>query len=278
MAYKFGKGKTYRMPTHFGPSLGPRQGEDGRKYLNLNSPKKTIVSVNFLTNRNQLENLLPKGFEIESEPVVTVEFQYITEIEWLAGRGYNTLGISFPASFRGKKSRVSGNFLAVLWENLADPIITGREELGFSKLYCEIPEIRKLNGKISCTANWMDFKFLDLRINNLVQVPAEKIKSSASSKKIEGTLHYKYIPKTEEWGEPDAEYAVLTPKDNPNSVVLEAWAGDGTLSFHKATWQELPTLVNVVNTIQTLEIKEYRGATLFKTIGGKDFGDQRIIM
>jgi hypothetical protein len=28
---------------------------------------------------------------------------------------------------------------SVLWENLADPIISGREELRFNKLYCEIP-------------------------------------------------------------------------------------------------------------------------------------------
>ena len=32
MAYKFQPGKMYRMPTHFGPLMGPRQGPDGRKF------------------------------------------------------------------------------------------------------------------------------------------------------------------------------------------------------------------------------------------------------
>ena len=55
------------------------------------------------------------------------------EIEWLAGRGYNTLGVSFPAVFEGEVDRATGSLLTVLWENLTDPILTGREELGFSK-------------------------------------------------------------------------------------------------------------------------------------------------
>ena len=62
----------------------------------------------------------------------------MTEIEWLAGRGYNTLGVTFPVVFQGKRDRAIGPFLLVLWENLADPILTGREQLGYSKIYCEL--------------------------------------------------------------------------------------------------------------------------------------------
>ena len=32
MSYIFRPDSHYRMPTHFGPSLGPRQGLDGRRY------------------------------------------------------------------------------------------------------------------------------------------------------------------------------------------------------------------------------------------------------
>jgi len=58
--------------------------------------------------------LLPEGFEVEAEPAVTVQASYMTEIEWLAGRGYNTLGVSFPAIFNGKEDHIMGNFLTVL--------------------------------------------------------------------------------------------------------------------------------------------------------------------
>ncbi|MCX6045700.1 MAG: acetoacetate decarboxylase family protein, partial [Chloroflexi bacterium] len=137
MPYQFQPGSMYRMPTHFGPTMGPRQGPDGRKFACKDNPKVTTLAVSFLTNQAQLAALLPDRFELAGEPVVTVYASYMTEIEWLAGRGYNVLGVAFPATFWGEQETVTGSFLTVLWENLTDPIISGREELGFSKVYCE---------------------------------------------------------------------------------------------------------------------------------------------
>ena len=39
----------------------------------------------------------------------------------------------------------------------------------------------------------------------------------------------------------------------------------------------MPTQYNVVNAFAGLEIIEWRGATISKTVGGKDISDQRII-
>jgi hypothetical protein len=266
----------YRMPTHFGPSLGPRQGADGRKFACRDAPKSTTRSVSFVTNREQLENLLPEGFEVGAEPVVTVSFTVMTEIEWLAGRGYNTLGLSFPAIFTGERDHAVGSFLTVLWENLADPIITGREELGFSKIYCELPEPRVFEGETHCIASWLGFKFMDLTIRNLAQASPEQ-PSATSGRKADGTLHFKYMPRTGEWGSADAAYAVLTPADTPNRVIQERWNGEGTVQFHKARWEDLPTMYHIVNAFHELEILKYRGASVVKTIGSKDLSDQRIL-
>lgn len=273
MSYTFQPGKMYRMPTHFGPALGPRQGPDGRKFECRDSPKSTTYSVNFLTDRAQLENLLPRGFEVVAVPVVTVALKVMTEVEWLAGRGYNTLGVSFPAVFSGERDHVVGSFLTVLWENLADPIITGREELGFSKIYCELPEPRVCQGETHCVASWMGFAFMDLCIKNLT--PAKT--TPAPSGKTDGTLHYKYMPRTGEWGTADAAYAVLTPACTPNRALKERWTGEGTVQFHKAAWEDLPTMFPIVNAFHALEILEYRGASVTKTVGGKDLSDQRIL-
>lgn len=281
MPYKFHPGKMYRMPTHFGPSLGPRQGEDGKKFACKTTPKTTTLSVSFLTNREQLEEILPGGFEVGPEPMVTVATSYITEIEWLAGRGYNTLGVRFPAIFNGRKDRAFGDFLSVLWENLADPIITGRDELGFSKIYCELPEPRVYQSEKHCVANWLGFKFMDLKLKNLKQIPPEDFPLPASGQtegKLTGILHYKYIPKTGEWGNADAAYAVLTPFETPNQVVKEMWHGEGTVKFHNAKWEDMPTQFTIVNTLAELEIKEYCGASIVKTAGGKDLSDQRILL
>jgi hypothetical protein len=100
---------------------------------------------------------------------------------------------------------------------------------------------------------------------------------SANEPRNDGTLHYKYIPRTGEWGKSDVEYAVLTPSGNSNAVVQEVWFGEGSVQFHKATWEDMPTQFNIVNAFHSLEIKEYRGASIVKTIGGKDLSDQRIL-
>ena len=277
MPYQFQPGRMYRMPTHFGPSFGPRQGEDGRRFANTDSPRTTARSVSFLTNRAQLDALLPEGFTVGAEPVVTVTASYITEIEWLAGRGYNTLGVSFPAVFQGRHDYAEGQFLTVLWENLTDPILTGREELGFAKLYCELPEPRVYQGTTHCTASWLGFTFMDMTITNLSQVPPAPAGEPTDDGVPRGILHYKYLPRTGAWGTADVAYATLTPAAMPNRVVAEMWQGEGTVQFRRATWEDLPTMVSIVNAFCDLEIKDYRGASVVKTVGGKDLGDQRIL-
>ena len=92
-----------------------------------------------------------------------------------------------------------------------------------------------------------------------------------------GTMHYKYMPRTGDWGQADVAYAVLTPAETPNRRILEHKVGSGRLQFHRARWEDMPTQYNIVNGLADLEIREYRGASLMKTIGGKDLSDQRIL-
>ena len=165
MSYTFQPDQMYRMPTHFGPATGPRRGPGGRKFLCEDNPKSTTIKVSFLSNAKQIEALLPPGFTLHGDPVVTVSATYMKEIEWLAGRGYNVLGVTIPARFSGQNDQAVGPFLTVLWENLADPIITGREELGFSKIYCELPEIRISGNSASSSASWLGFNFLDINVD-----------------------------------------------------------------------------------------------------------------
>ena len=267
----------YRMPTHFGPSLGPRQGPDGRKFENLNSPKVTSMSVTFRSDSKQLEELLPEGFTLRDSPLLTVTASYNKEIEWLAGRGYNTLGVNIPVTFRGKEDEVSGDFLTVLWENLTDPILTGREELGFSKIYCELPEPRSYSGKTHCIASWMGFKFMDMKLWNMRSLSQEEIQGLSEGSRSEGVLHYKYMPRTEDWGQSDVTYVTLTPAGMSNNRVTEMWRGEGSVKFHEATWEDLPTLYNIVNTFNGLEVKEFVSASIVKSVGANDLGDQRIL-
>ena len=281
MTYPLRPDTMYMMPTHFGPMSGPRQGPGGEKYAFAKDERKsTSISVSFLTNAHQLRPLLPPGFELAGEPVVSVFAVYMKEIDWLAGRGYNVLGVRIPVAFNGRKDRAAGPFLMVLWENLTDPILTGREQLGFSKIYCELPEPVVYNGKTHCTASWLGFRFLDMTITDLEEVAPEDVVPPIPLRPddtLRGTLHYKYIPKTGAWGEADVAYAVLTPDEVPVTPPSAHWRGRGTVEFHEARWQDLPTQYMVVNTLSALEIKEYRGASIEHRVGGSDISNQRIL-
>ena len=281
MPYPLKPGKMYMMPTHFGPMTGPRQGPGGEVgAFPLDRRRTTAVSVRFLTEAGQLEPFLPPGFALDGEPVVEVFASYMTGIDWLAGRGYNVLGVRMPVVFEGKEERAAGPFLMVVWENLADPILTGREQLGFSKIWCELPEPVAFGGETRCSASWLGFRFLDIRLRRMEEadpqtaVPAPVPRGDNA---LTGMLHYKYVPKTGAWGEADAEYAVLSPDAGPAAPPEAFYRGEGEVAFHRARWEDLPTQYMIVNALHELEIREYRGATMQHRVGGGDLIGQRIV-
>ena len=278
MSYIFHPDQIYRMPTHFGPSLGPRQGVDGRRYANTTAPDDTMYQATFKADKNQLEKLLPPGFSLREPYTLSMDFSFITNIEWLAGRGYNTFGLSTPVTYHGEQETVHGDLLFVLWENKADPIITGREELGFSKIYCEIPPPQIFGDTVICRASWDGFEFATFTLKGLVDCQPEDLPAEPETQPSAGTLHYKYIPKTGVPGQADAQYAVLTPGDWPNIKLDQMQKTDSaSITFHPGSWEQLPTLVTIVNTLSELTLGECTQALMTKTRGGKDLSDQRIL-
>ena len=283
MSYHFRPNHYYRMPTHFGPSLGPRQGPDGRHFACIDSPDDTMLLATFKADKTQLEKLMPPGFSVREPCTVTFDFSFITNIEWLAGRGYNTFGLSVPATYHGKKDTVHGDLLLVLCENKADPILTGREDLGFAKIYCEIPEPQIIGNDVICRASWDGFEFASLKVSGLEAISPEDYAKQSEANNTDqppsqGTLHYKYIPKTGSPGESDVEYAPLTPGDWPNLKLQRVkQSHHAELSFNKATWEQLPTLVHIVNTLSDLTLGECTQALMTKTVGGNNLSGQRIL-
>jgi len=273
MSYRFEAGRIYRMPTHFGPAPGPRQLPDGIKADAKRSPRRLSVSASFLTEAALLEQHLPEGFTLAGEPVVTVDFHYMTAIDWLAGRGYTMIDVSWPATFTGRQDKASGRFLAVIWENLADPIITGRGEVGHPKLYAEIPEPRLWDGEHICAAGWMGFRFLDLTVSELRDAPPSPTKPLS-----DGTLMLKYVPRTGAWGETELQQVTLTPAADPDRTIERQQAGVGAVRFHRATWSDLPTMHHVVNALAELPVIESRGGSVVFSRGGKTYRDQRVLI
>ena len=124
-----------------------RQAPEGGPFSDLQASRRRSATVTFRTEAEQLEALMPPGFKLHGDPLVTIETHRLTDLHWLAGRGYNILTVKIPAEFKGKRDRAKGRLLVVMWEDLPDAILPGREELGYSKLYCELPEPRVFRGR-----------------------------------------------------------------------------------------------------------------------------------
>ncbi|MGC3980355.1 MAG: acetoacetate decarboxylase family protein [Steroidobacteraceae bacterium] len=257
------RGNYYRMPIFFGPTPGPRQWPDTLQCDFNVAPKRRIIGASFLSNADQLQSFLPTCFTLWGEPVVTVEAQYITEIGWLAGRGYNMCDVKFNVVYQGAGKPVHGTLVLVRFESLCDPILSGREELGHNKLWCDIPELKILDGRYSFSLSWLGYQFLHVSVSNLK--PVEQ--ASKPNPQHQGLLSYKYIPKTGEWGVADVEYATLTPPAQTGKT-LSSLKGEGNIAFVKSTWQDLPTLHHLVNAFESLENHGWRGGYLQDAEGG----------
>lgn len=270
-------GRSYRMPWGFGPSTGPRMHVDGAPYDLSDAPRVT-AAVSFLSDAAALRELLPPGFELLGEPVVTVDLTRLDQLEWLAGRGYSMLGVRFNASYRGQRDIATGPFLAVLWENRPEPILTGREELGFAKLYCELPPERRMRGRRAYSASWDGHEFMRMHVDGLRDAPVPEAPPMSSVGQHRGTLHYRYLPKVSVPGEADVAQAVLTPNGGGFPVRYECFQrGTGRVEFLPATWEQMPTMHHIANTLAQLPVREWRGAQFSCMRGGRDFSDQLVL-
>ena len=270
--------RLHRMPYGFGPTCGPRQGPDGLPFDWRGSGRLT-VGCSFLTDAAALQALLPPGFTLAGEPVVTVEFHALSSLAWLAGRGYSMLQVKFPARFAGKEDNVTGSFLCVLWENLADPILSGREELGFAKLWCELPPPRTFGDRVTCDASWLAHPFAELTVGDLVEAePKMPPLQGMGALKSDGTLHYKYLPATPAWDKAAVEHACLSPAVSSAGSPMKVErlrVGTGSVKFLPTTWEQMPTQFHIVSALAALPQREQRGGLVAELRGGSDYADQR---
>lgn len=275
----------YRMPYGFGPSVGPRQGPDGRSF-NGEWARTTTVGVAFRTEHDALVPLMPPGFEPTAEPTVRVQCHFNTDFAWLAGRGYNFAEVLFSAVYRGEEDEVEGDFVAVMWESMADPCIPGREEIGLPKLYADIPDLAVGQPSTRWDASWEGFRFLEVELDGLSLQPwprereaeAEVVRLGIGGSAGRHRMYYKYIPRTGDWGEADAAYATVSPPGNYDMKVLEGWSGSGSVTFHPARWEDLPTFYNVANALAGLPVLEVTDAMMGRAmVAFNDLRDQRIM-
>jgi hypothetical protein len=273
MAFAPKPGDYYRMPVFFGPTPGPRQFRDLARYDWGTLPRRHVLGARFLSDATVLQGWLPPGFSVWGEPVVTCEVTYFDGFGWLAGRGYNMCDLKFNAVYRKSGPTVHGTLLIVRYENLCDPILSGREELGHNKLWCEIPPLREHEGRAATEMSWLGCTFWKIAAWDLVDAPATPPPPDPQHR---GLLSYKYMPRTGEWGTPDVAYATLTPPAWTGQIIRRQ-VGRGEVRFVRPQWEELPTMYHMINAFCDLPQLESRGGYLYEMRGGASGSETHIV-
>ncbi|KAI1137553.1 hypothetical protein F5Y05DRAFT_387582 [Hypoxylon sp. FL0543] len=277
----------HRMPTVFGPFPGPRQSFDGRRRDGSSSTSKEAF-LTFRTPRSALVSLLPPGFSFQDtspsdqDAYVTVAPKSLDNLEWLGFRGYNLFSFYIHGVQYVSPSGAihKGTFLPVLWEDLADPIISGREELGYPKLFADI-SISEKQGSYHTSVSWKGSCFADFSVENLrkAEGPAPTM-APAEAGTDEGLLLYRYMPTTGRPGVAEVEYPVFVPyaeerKVQQVSTVRRFVGSTGEVKWYPLDWQRLPTLHHIVKRLAEIPITSVVACGLTEKVGGSDLSSAR---
>lgn len=272
------------MPTSFGVAGGPRQAPDHGDFRSGPISIRRFV-VRFRGRADQIGALLPKGLALRGEPTVTFQFFCLRDIPWLAGRGYNLLSMLIPVrhgTADDGKDIVDGQYQAVMWENLGDPIITGREQLGHPKLYAQLPEPRQWNGKTHIRASWEHFTFAEMELS-CDATPSAELLAEIGQSAGAGIISHKYIPRSGQWDQADADYLTLSPLPGEANLrdpqpAPSIKVGTGRIRFGQPSWQDMPTQYHIVRQLAALEQVEELEAFVMEGRMYLDFYDQKILV
>ena len=202
------------MPTVFGTMSSPRQvSAGGPVYDQSISPLRSAAYALYEADGAALAKLLPEGFMLGGTPRLAIEFAALREIDWLGGRGYNMLMLRIPVVFRHQNTEHAGWFQPVCWEDMAEPILSGREELGWSKVYGDLPVLEQNTEHLKVAGEWDGFRFFDLQLSHFS--PAQAAPPATAP-----CFHHKAIPATQAWGECDACYVTMTPAGGSRMTLL----------------------------------------------------------
>jgi hypothetical protein len=113
-----------------------------------------------------------------------------------------------------KLTQSRGDFIPVIFENQADSIFSGREELEFSKVYATL-DVKSISSNYKLSAGWEGTEFCQLNIAGLKQ--SDSLLEDEPSR-----LHYKVISSSKPGSGVDSEYVntARAPPPSKNEKIL----------------------------------------------------------
>ncbi|MEH6584138.1 MAG: acetoacetate decarboxylase family protein [Halioglobus sp.] len=242
--FKLDPDSRYMMPAHFGPR--PLRENLSFRYHNI-----TSMAVPFITDRDKLAAYLPEPFEVAEHAVVTVTYACNGNVDFLAGHGYNMVSVNAAVVFNGENERLEGNYSLVVWENLTDPILVGREQQGIPKIYADIQDHSIVDGTWSTTASHFGHKILDLQIADLREPTAEELQVYGKAPEgKDNPMGWRYLAAYGGVGQRVSEYTTFPSQTEFSEIRL----GQGRVDWSHLSWEQNPTQYHIVNALADLPV------------------------
>lgn len=254
------------MPRCFGYAPGPRNLPVDQRHRQY---EKEVASwtISARTDPHQLEQFLPGGLALFGEARLEICVMSFRKLGWLAGRGYDIVIVRIPACWTEGQVESSGYFVPVVWENMADPIITGREELGWSKIFADISVSNAPAEPWQCSASWDGHGFFEFE--------ASEFEEAVSTPEQMPMVFEKYVPSTGDGEASDAHYLTITAPDGPEPQIRSVMNGAGRFSFRRASWEQMPTQYPIVNALTALPLHDFSPVLRISSSSGGDGSGQR---
>ena len=304
----------WRQPTVFGPMPGPRQDFHGNSHLSYSSSSSSSVTANikFKTSATLLRTLFPNSSYRFNKPDTVAQASFSVEtlenMAWLGGGSYDLLGFYIHDVQYTTRSgeTLHGSYCPVMFENLTDPILSGREELGYPKLYSDISITPRNDGDTSSDveariawrgAEWATFRWRGLK-DEAQQQPSNagvdqngahqddddgKDNNNNNNSHQEGMFVHKCIPASDgtERGKrrADAEYDVFIPgfKTAGTRTKRVRKAEHAEFKFEDLGFKRLPTLHHIVSRLAEIPVFEVVEASIVEADGVSDLSGARRI-
>ena len=271
------------MPTYLADHTGPRCKPSGERYI-YDAPTRIdrYLAAYEVSNLDGLLDLLPEGVSMRS-PSVIVSIDYLSSIEWLGGAGYRIASCLVPVSVETDEGAMNGMYMPFLWEDRVDPIITGREQLGWNKLYGNISSpVSQPKGE-AITVSQYGSSFLNMSLD-FRKFPRSPLKFLSTIRQGDGIFHHRRATRSEYpfFGN-DIDCLTFSPSKPvlpksgfalPKDVIK---FGSADIHWMNKSQHESPCNFELINLMNTIGVKKVYGAIFMKTFLANDQFDQRIV-
>jgi acetoacetate decarboxylase len=214
--------------------------------------RTSFVTIPFVTDPAALEPLLPSFFKPSHRGIVTVSYQHIGGVEYLAGRDYKIAQAMAEVIYEAAGRSITAVYPLAMWETDTNPIIAGREFLGTPKLYGEIPDIEQGPDAWRFSCSEYGALLFSGAVRDMKPLSGEKFTQMREAMGTLRALTWKYIPGPN--GTVDANYPISYTQEVDFDELL---MGTGEVEWASPTAEQAPISWRIPAVLSQLPVRRY---------------------